>query len=157
MIATRKNIRFIAVLMLLTGFLASNPVVGVCMPMLSDILTESHSEMNSECCDTSNQSNNQANSATESSVTHGCDCCGCGLQSDDSSLPLKQSESAVIATQIVELMSVWKTMSSSAIVSIVPDSGTWDNYPSTALSISSSAGNDTHSPPLFLLHEVFLN
>ncbi len=157
MIAMHKNTRLFSVLLLLIGFLASNPVIGMCIPMLSDYLTESHTQMTSGCCDSNEESSTQSQAPGEVLDPHGCECCGCGLQSDESTLPIEKSDYAVVGTQVVELIASWKTSGTVAVASLLPDSAMWDNLPSRLQSPGSEACSQLHSPPLFILHQVLLN
>ena len=152
-----KNTRLLAVSMLLIGFLLSNPIIGICAPMLSDIMTDSHSEMTSGCCDSENDMAQQSHNAGLTAESQGCDCCGCGLQTDDSTLPSEQPAHAVMLTSVYETITSWKTVSTQTVADLLPDTAKWDDYPPRQSTNASESVTNAHSPPLFILHQVLLN
>lgn len=157
MIVMHKNTRFLAISMLLIGFLLSNPVSGICVSMLSEYFTDFHSEMTSGCCDSENEMPYQSHDNGLRVDTHGCDCCGCGLQSDDSSAPSEQPSHAVVQTQVNEVLTSWKTISTQSVAEILPETAFWDDYPSSHCSNAIVSDTDAFSPPLFILNQVLLN
>lgn len=152
-----KNTRLLAVSMLLIGFLLSNPIMGICVPMLSDFLTESHTEMTSGCCDSNNEMPQQSHDAGSTADAHGCDCCGCGLQSDNSASPSELPANAVMLSSLNEVLASWKTVSAHLVAELLPDTAYWDDYPSSHRSNGRASDTNAYSPPLFILHQVLLN
>lgn len=157
MIALHKHTRSVAVTLLLIGFLFSNPVMGLCLPMLSDFMDVVHSEMTSGCCDSKNETPDQSHDAGIATSSHGCNCCGCGLQSDETTQPNEQQTQAVLSTQVVEVISAWKTISTVTVAEILPETALWDVYSSKSATLDWISKTDLHSPPLFILHQVLLN
>lgn len=152
-----KNTRFLAVSMLLIGFLLSNPIAGMCVPMLSDFLTESHTEMTSGCCDSNNELPLQSHDAGLAADAHSCDCCGCGLQSDSSTSPSELPANAVMLSSVNEILGSWKTVSTHPVAEILPETAYWDDYLSRHSSNDRVSDTNAYSPPLFILHQVLLN
>jgi len=157
MIAMHKHTRIFAVSMLLIGFLFSNPVMGLCMPMLSDVITVSHSEMTAGCCASKNDITQQYHDAGLIADSHGCDCCGCGLQTDDTKLPSEQPAIAVMLSSVNESIASWKTASAQAVAELLPESAYWDDYASRHSIYPFASDTDSHSPPLFILNQSLLN
>lgn len=153
----RSNTRYFAVLVLLIGFLTSNQVLGICMPMLTDYLTESHSSMDMGCCDSTSETSNKDQETEHRSVSHDCDCCGCGLQTDESTFPSGLSEFALVTTQTHELLNGLKTIQVLSFITIHEYNSTLDGIISSFKLLDRTRFFDTHSPPLFILYEVLLN
>jgi len=157
MIAVQKHTSFITVTVLLIGFLLINPAFSRCVPMLSDFHIESPHQKNSGCCDSKKQSSQHPVEKDLATNSHGCVCCGCGLQNDGSTIPAEFPVVAVIGPQSNELMASWRTISTvtlaahfSATAYVNPLSATLEStYPEFEV--------HPHYPPLFILHRKLLN
>jgi hypothetical protein len=154
----RKINRYIAVFLLLVGLLASNPVMGMCLPMMSSMLLDVSTVVEDACCGTQNKDMPAAHVESMVFTTHGCDCCGCGLEQDQSSMPVKQSVYAIVGSPVSESLNSWKTASTSIIAILLPDSGSFIEIPSSiSLRTHSRIWVKASLPPLFIIHQSLLN
>ncbi len=139
------------------GFLFSNPAFSMCVPMLSDFITESPIQMNSGCCDSQKQSSQHPVEKDLTTNSHGCGCCGCGLQTDGSTVPAGYPVVAVIGSQVDELVSSWRTISTVTVAAYHSDIAHVNALSATIKSIYPEFEGHSHYPPLFILHRELLN
>lgn len=158
MIFLRKINRFIAVFLLLAGLMASNPVIGMCVPMILDLFQDVHTESISTCCESKESDRSNDHQVSISTNNQGCGCCGCGLEQDESSVPVKQSTYALASLQSNDSLKSIKISDSCSFISTVPEHGNSSHLSVGNTVFIESPGLLTTSPtPLFIWHLALLN